>query len=197
MHLTLRDDAVLVLVHELDRVFDREDVIVAAAIDEVDQRAQRRGLSRSSRPGDEDEAFGEEAQPLHFLADVHLLDRHDGRGDLTEHGKRAVAVARRVDAESRHAIELVGVVGIVVLLVLEPVPLRHDRTDHAEHLLVGQGRAVLPHHLAVISQDGRLRDAEMQIGRALLHHEAQEIVDAGARAFYPLERKNRVELGLR
>ena len=47
--LPLRDHALLVRVHELDRVLDRDDVIGARAIDEVDQRAERRRLAGARR----------------------------------------------------------------------------------------------------------------------------------------------------
>src|SRR5207302_1782803 len=44
-HLALGDDALLVLVHELDRVLDRDDVIGAGAVDQIDQRTQGGGLA--------------------------------------------------------------------------------------------------------------------------------------------------------
>ena len=49
VQLALVDDAVLVRVQELDRVFDREDVVVALAVDLVDHRGQRRRLARAGR----------------------------------------------------------------------------------------------------------------------------------------------------
>jgi hypothetical protein len=44
--LALVDQAALVLVHELDRILDRDDVIGAGPVDVVDHRAERRGLAR-------------------------------------------------------------------------------------------------------------------------------------------------------
>jgi len=40
-HLTLRNDAALVDVHEFDRVFDGDDVIITRAIHQVDKSAKR------------------------------------------------------------------------------------------------------------------------------------------------------------
>ena len=57
--LALRDQALLVLMDELDRVFDGDDVVGARAVDEVDQRAERRGLARPGRPRDQHEPLGE------------------------------------------------------------------------------------------------------------------------------------------
>ena len=52
-HLALVDQALLVRVHELDRILDRDDVILARPVDVVDHRAQRRRLARAGRTGDE------------------------------------------------------------------------------------------------------------------------------------------------
>ena len=62
VHLALVDDAVLVLVQVLDRIFDGEDVRVPLGVDLVDHRGQRRRLAAAGRAGDEHEtarAFGE------------------------------------------------------------------------------------------------------------------------------------------
>jgi hypothetical protein len=53
--LALVDDALLVLVHELDRILDGEDV-ACGSVDVVDHRRERRRLARARRAGDDDEA---------------------------------------------------------------------------------------------------------------------------------------------
>ena len=47
--LALVDQALLGLVHELDRILDREDVAVLGFVEVVDHRRQRGGLARASR----------------------------------------------------------------------------------------------------------------------------------------------------
>src|SRR6478672_10901376 len=54
--LALIDDAILMIVKELYRVLDREDVVVPVDIDLVDHRRQGRGFTRAGRSGHEDEA---------------------------------------------------------------------------------------------------------------------------------------------
>src|SRR4029079_1613283 len=51
--LALVDDALLVLVQELDRVLDREDVFVPGVVDQVEHRGERRRLARAGRARDE------------------------------------------------------------------------------------------------------------------------------------------------
>ena len=55
VHLALVDQAALVLVDVLDRVLDREDVLVALGVDLVDHRGQRRRLAAAGRAGDQHE----------------------------------------------------------------------------------------------------------------------------------------------
>ena len=54
--LALVDDAVLVLVKELDGIFDGDDVAVIVDVDLVDHGSERGRLARAGRAGDEDEA---------------------------------------------------------------------------------------------------------------------------------------------
>ena len=67
-HLALVDQALLVAVHELDRILDRDDVLVARLVDVVDHRAQRRRLARSGRAG-------HQHQPLVQLAQLQDVRR--------------------------------------------------------------------------------------------------------------------------
>ena len=54
--LALVDQALLRLVHELDRVLDREDVAVLVLVDVVDHRRERGRLARAGRAGDQHQA---------------------------------------------------------------------------------------------------------------------------------------------
>src|SRR5215813_13110271 len=62
VHLALVDEALLVLVDELDRVLDGDDVIGAVLVHVVDERRQRRRLARAGRAGDDDEALRQVAE---------------------------------------------------------------------------------------------------------------------------------------
>ena len=66
--LALVDDAGVVVVEDLDRVLDRDDVLLPRAVDVVDHRGERRRLARAGRAGDEDQAAVLLAEPLHARA---------------------------------------------------------------------------------------------------------------------------------
>ena len=54
-NLTLVHDAAQVLVEELDRVLDRDDVLAPVRVDVIEDRRERRRLARPGRAGYEDE----------------------------------------------------------------------------------------------------------------------------------------------
>src|SRR6185503_7583644 len=119
--VALGDQAFLALVDELDRIFDGDDVIRAGAVDQIDQRAQRRRFSRSRGAGDEDQSLGQVAKALHFGRDAHLLDGDDGRRNGAEYRAGSFAIAQGISAEAGDARDLVREVGVVYLLELGAV----------------------------------------------------------------------------
>ena len=112
-HLALVDQALLVLVDELDRILDRDDVILARLVDVVDHRAQRRRLARAGRAGDEHQPLVQLAQLQDVRRQAELLGGQDLRRDDAEHRARALAIGEDVRAEPRQAGDLVGEVGVV------------------------------------------------------------------------------------
>ena len=98
--LALVDQAALVLVHELDRVLDRDDVVGARAIDVVDHRAQRRRLAGTGRAGDQHQALVQLAQLEDVRRQAELLGGQDLRRDDAEHGAAALAIEEDVGAEA-------------------------------------------------------------------------------------------------
>ena len=74
--LALADQAALGLVHEFDRVLDRQDVAVHAAVHLVDHRRQGRRLARTGLAGHENHALRVLAHLVHDLGHVELFERH-------------------------------------------------------------------------------------------------------------------------
>ena len=64
----------LVLVEDLDRVLDRDDVALTGPVDVVDHRGERRGLAAPGWPRDEDQAALLVGEPPHGLGKVQLTE---------------------------------------------------------------------------------------------------------------------------
>ena len=168
--LALVDDALLVVVQELDRVLDGEDVLVARLVDLVDDRGERRRLARARGARDEHEParlLGEGADDRRH---AELLERHRLRGDQAEGGGERAALEVRVDAEAAVAGDRVGEVDLP--LGLQALALRgvEDRVDdlprvrrrELRHPLEGDQRALLADH-------GRRAGRQVKVGGLLLH----------------------------
>ena len=66
-HFALIDRRLLVIVIELDRVFDRDDVVIDVLVDIVDHRGQRRALARAGRAGDQEQPARPHDQTLEHI----------------------------------------------------------------------------------------------------------------------------------
>ena len=85
----------------LDRVLDRDDVLLARLVDVVDHRRERRRLARAGRAGDEHEAAVLLGEPADAGRHVERLEARDlARDDAADDRDRS-ALAERVDAEAR------------------------------------------------------------------------------------------------
>ena len=73
--LALVDDRLLVLEHELDRVFDREDVQGLTLVEVVEHGGDRRGLARTGNAGEDDHALVKLAQLFDGRRQPEALER--------------------------------------------------------------------------------------------------------------------------
>ena len=92
VQLALVDHAILVHVHEFDRILDGEDVLVALGVDLVDHGGQRGGLARAGRAGDQHQAARLVAQLADHRRQSELVERLDLERNQT---RRTAAVAPR------------------------------------------------------------------------------------------------------
>ena len=139
-HFALIDQALLVLVDELDRILDRDDVIVARLVDVVDHRAERRRLAGAGRSGHEHEPLVQLAELQDVRRQPELLRGQDLGRDDAEHRARALAIREHVGAEARQPDNLVGEVGVVPGVELRAVLLRHDRLEQRVDVADGERR---------------------------------------------------------
>ena len=112
VHFALVDEALLALVDEFDRIFDRQDVLIAIVVDEVDHRSHRRALARSGRAGDEHETTRRHRHVFEDLAHAEVFHRQHLRRNRSEHRTRAAVLIERIHAKARDARHLEREVGL-------------------------------------------------------------------------------------
>ena len=78
-HFALVDDAVHVRVDDLDRVLDRDDVLLPRPVDVTEHRGERRRLAATRGAGDEHEPAVLLGQPLHAGREAEAAEVRDLR----------------------------------------------------------------------------------------------------------------------
>jgi len=172
--LALVDQALLVVVHELDGVLDGHDVLGALAVDLVHHGREGGGLAGARRAGDEDEALGAIRELLHDGGQAQLLEGANLDGDDANGRAHRSPLPVHVAAEAGETLDAEGQVELVVLFVL----LLLSFVEHAvgeplrvlgrEPLELSQGR-----QLAVEPDLRRGSRGDVQIGGASLDHNGQ------------------------
>ena len=99
MNLALINDRFLVQMHELDRVFDRQDVSPPLHVDLVGHRGERCALSRSRRISDEHEAVGQLRERLHHVRQTQLVERWDPLGYQTIDRRHRASLTEHIATE--------------------------------------------------------------------------------------------------
>ena len=83
--LALRDQAVLVRVHVLDRVLDGDDVAVGVLVAVADHRRERGGLARARAADEEHQAALGHDHVLQHRRQLQVVEARDRGGDHAQH----------------------------------------------------------------------------------------------------------------
>ncbi len=178
--LPLVDQALVLGEHELDRVFEREDVFAVGAVDVVEHRADGGALARARHAGEEHHALIEHAEPLDALRQEEALEVGDRVVDAAgDHAHRPL-LREQIHAESPlHAIHHARVREVDAPLLLEdpPLPLAHDRRAELPHPRVVDLGVLERLERALHADDRRLVGLEVQVAAAELDEGLEEAVD--------------------
>ena len=181
-HLAMVHQAVLALVHKLDRVLDGDDVIVPVLVGVVHHRRQGGGLARAGRPGHHHQAAVQHGEFLQHRRQrrVQLLEVFEGQhlgGNLAEDGRDAVLLVEEVGAEARHLRNFVAEIHVPRFLEELDLVLRRDLVEHGLERVALQRRVVHPLQFAVDPQHGRVAGGQMHVRCFLLQHQVEESVN--------------------
>ena len=99
----LMNGGTFVVVQELDRIFDGDDVVILFAIDAVEQHGKRRRLARSSRAGDQHDSIPQLCDVGKLLRQAQGSEIGDFRRDDAHHDRATSPLNKNVDAKARQA----------------------------------------------------------------------------------------------
>ena len=136
--LAMRKHAFAILMHELDGVFNRNDVLRRRAVNFIDDSRQRGRLPRAGGAGDEHETTFEVGQVFDRLAELQLLDRNNFFWNDAEHSARAVLLHEIVRTITRDALKAVRKVDVLGFGVFLPVLRARNLLQQFAEASVGQ-----------------------------------------------------------
>ena len=161
----LIDDALLVRVDKLNRVFYRQDMRVALAVDEVYHRSQRCRLARPGRPRHQHQPALFPRQLRQHRRQAQRSKRFDLRGDDPEDRPFAAPADKEVAAKPGQIGDFNAEVQVPLLFKAILLVARQDADQHGPQHVAGQlGVGELLHF--PVQADGRRRPhGQMQVRR--------------------------------
>ena len=162
---------------EFDRVFDRDDVMVAVLVQIVDAGGQRRRLAGTGRPGHEHQPSRAVEQLLQGRRRPQLLHAQQIDGNLPQHHPRVAPLLEDRDAEPGLVAEGEAEVGPPLLLQFLLAPFRRDALHQRNGVLRLEHLGFELHEPAVKAQNRRLPHGDVQVAGATVDHREQQFID--------------------
>ena len=160
-HLALADERPPALVDKADLRLDRDDVIAARPVDQVDERTHQRRLAAGARPRDQDQTLGLAAEGLHFRREAELIRRDCPWRDHPEDQTRTTVLAEREasPADASDVLDVAHPLGRRAALPGVARGRRREIQHQTVDVRVGQrrARADVEHDDLAVGADHRLR----------------------------------------
>ena len=172
--LALLNDRAIVVVHDLDRVLDRDDVRPARPVDVTDHRGDRRRLPGAGRSGEQHQATRGIGKLGDHRREQQLIDRRHVRAHPTDRKADHPPLTEHVHAEPADPRHRVAEVGLVRELELLALVLGHDRDRRTDGVVRGQGRERGRLEPAVHTDERHVAGLEVQIARTHLDRMSQQ-----------------------
>src|SRR5579862_3903482 len=178
-NLAMIDETLLAAMNKLDRVFHRDDVILAMEIRVIDHRRERRRLAGTRRPRHQNHAFFEHGESLDDRRQAKLIAREDFARDEAEYRRDAVLLVQEIRAVTGQTGVFITEIDVAGFFELLDLDFRGDFVNESLEVVVFERRRVDSDEFAVDAKHRGVPGREMQVGSVLLAHELQKGVDPG------------------
>ena len=174
--LALGDDAFLVLVDELDRVFDGDDVTLTIAVAVINECRQRGGLAGAGTPDKNDQAAQGHRDVFQYRRQAELVEgRYDQVDGAADDGDLAL-LYQSADTEAADSRRRDGEVAFLCGFEIGGLPIVHDRTREFSGVLRQQWLVGNRYHLAVDLDRRREVCRDEEVRTVFLRHQSQQFV---------------------
>ena len=164
--------------HELDRVFDGDNMIVPVEIRMIDHCRERGRFTGTGRAGDKDQALLQHRKFFQDLRQSQFINRQYLRRNRAERGRDAVLLLEEIDAVAHHVRNFIAKIDIEPFFEFLDLSFRRNFINHRFQLVVLQRWKVDPDQIAVDPQHRRVVGREMKIGSFLFRHQLEKGVNA-------------------
>ena len=173
-HLAMLHQAVLAAMHKFNRVFHRDDVIVAMQVRVIHHRRQGGRFTRAGGPRHQNEPLLQHRKFFEDWREPEVLHSQYLRRNQAKHGRDSVFLLEEIRAITRHAWNFVTEIDIGSFFEDLDLPFRGDLINHRLELVVFERGIIHADELAVDAEHGRITCGEMKVGCLLLSHELEE-----------------------
>jgi hypothetical protein len=170
-------------VDELDRVLDRDDVLLAPAVDRVDHRGEGRRLTGAGRARDEHETAVLVGEAAHSVRETELREARNLLRDEAEGERDRASLPIAVHAEAPEPLGQIGRVELgrdVEVLALGGCPLG-DQGQHGLEVRLGQEAFLHRSQRPVDTGHRRRGDLQVHIAPAELDQACEKAVQVHGR----------------
>ena len=179
MNFTLGDNAFFVRVIVLDGILDCDDVGLPVLVDPVHHGRKGRGLARSGRTGDQDEASGTGQQCLDGRGQTNLIHRQKATGDEPKNEAVVFLGFQDADAEagvlSKRNSEIRSSLSFQAFIHVRG----QNRSGDLLSVFGSQDGAFVRSHLSRDSEHGSLADLKVEVGSTPIHDGGEELAEIG------------------
>ena len=118
--LALIDDALVRRVDVLDRILQRDDVLVPRVVDLIENRRQCRRLTGAGFTGDQHDALLKRREAAHHLWEAECIERRDALAEDTQRRRDVALLPEQIDTHTlprdrRRAVELTDRLDLLVV----------------------------------------------------------------------------------
>ena len=172
---TLCDDGVLVIMIELDRVFDGDDMVFLFDVDDVDHGGEGGGLAGTGRPRDKDEATGAEEDVFHGVRQTDLGHRQQVVRDGTHDDTDIASGLEDGDTETAAIAEGETEVHGTILLEFLLVGFGGDGLHEVFTIFRRERWTVQLRHFTMDTKNGWCQGVDVKIAGAFFEDEIQQV----------------------
>src|SRR5262245_50803823 len=177
-HFTMLHETALAAMHKLDRILDRDNVIVPVQIGVIHHRRERGRFAGAGRTSHKDQSLLEKRKLFQNGGQAEVVDGQYFRWDQAKHRRNAILLLKKIGPITSHSGHFVTEIDVGSFLENFYLTLRGNLVDHRFEIVVLQRWIIDPNQVAVNAEHWRVVRREVKIRGLLLGHELEKCVDA-------------------